>query len=90
MSRIGGDMAQMESLKGTFTKNANSVATLTGELQQQVDTIVGTGWEGPAANNFREAWASQFKPALDKLKAALDEAAREVDKRREAIQQAGS
>ena len=88
--RIGGNLEQMDQLKATFTGRARDTETLRSQLESAVTTHIPSNWEGPAAEAFRDAWNSQFRPALEKLTQALDDAAREVQNRRNAIQQAGS
>lgn len=88
--RIGGNLEQMDQLKTTFTGRARDTESLRSQLESAVTTHIPANWEGPAAEAFREAWNSQFRPALEKLTQALDDAAREVQNRRNAIQQAGS
>jgi len=90
MVRIGGSLEQMDDLNRTFTTKARDTEGLRSALESAVSTHIPQNWEGPAAEAFREAWNSQFKPALEKLTTALDDAAREVQNRRRAIEQAGS
>jgi hypothetical protein len=49
-----------------------------------------TWWLGPAADRFRSAWDGEFKPMLTRLNAALMEAGAEVNRRQQALHQAGS
>ena len=56
-------------------------------LRAQLD---GTSWQGPAADRFRQAWEGEFEPNLAKLRTALQDAATEVARRRDALIQAGS
>ena len=88
--RIGGNLQEMEVLQSAFTGRARDTESLRSQLESAVSTHITANWEGPAAEAFREAWNSQFKPALEKLTIALDEAAKEVQNRRAAIEQAGS
>ena len=88
--RIGGNLEEMSNLQNTFTQQAVASDDLRRTLESAVQTHITANWEGPAAEAFREAWNSQFSPALTKLREALDDAAREVQNRRNAIQQAGS
>jgi uncharacterized protein YukE len=85
--RIGGDIAEMNQLRRTFDKHSKTVDTLTRDIGRHVD---GAWWIGPAAERFKGQWRSEFAPTLRKLERALDEAGRHVDKRREAIERAGS
>ncbi len=88
--RIGGNLEEMARLEDTFRGRSGDTETLRSQLQSAVDQHITANWEGPAAEAFREAWNSQFKPALQKLQQALDEAAKEVKNRTDAIRQAGS
>jgi len=88
--RIGGNLEEMSNLQKTFTTQASATGDLQRQLNTAVDTHITADWEGPAALAFRDAWQQQFKPALDKLQTALNDAASEVRNRREAIEKAGS
>lgn len=87
MSTIGGEIGQLQSLKGNFDRQSQSVRELTSAIRGELGN---TWWKGPAADRFRDAWAAEFEPALRKLEAALQEAGAEVARRREALIQAGS
>lgn len=86
MPQIGGTIEEMQTLSGTFARESGTVAELTSTIDAQV---ANTWWIGPAADRFREAWQSQYKPTLAKLQQALDEAATEVRNRAIALQEAG-
>lgn len=82
---MGGDLAQLDGLRKTFTDQVETVNVLRGA----VDGALGsTQWTGPAADRFRNEWASSFVPALRRLQEALTENAAVVSNRREAIQAA--
>lgn len=87
MARIGGEIEQLVTLRGVFDREAGSVEELTRSIRSQ---LAGTSWEGPAADRFRQLWDSEFEPSLSKLRSALQDAALEVSRRREALLQAGS
>ena len=87
MPKIGGDIEQLAGLKRTFAKEAKTVHTLTTSINAAVGT---TWWIGPAADRFKNEWKNEFAPTLRKLQEALDEASQHVEKRRAAIEQAGS
>jgi uncharacterized protein YukE len=79
---LGGELETMATLKGKLNEQANTVATLTSTVDQQVKNTV---WSGPAADRFRELWDGQFKQTLEQLRIALNDAATEVNNRAEAI-----
>ena len=87
MARIGGELEQLVTLRGVFDRESGSVEELTRTIRGQ---LAGTTWEGPAADRFRQMWDSEFEPNLSKLRTALQDAALEVSRRREALQAAGS
>jgi len=87
MAQIGAQMEQMQSLKGTFDREAGQVGELLSTLSNQVGA---TWWVGPAADRFRDQWNSQFAPTLRQLQSALQEASGEVQRRHDALLQAGS
>lgn len=82
---LGGDLAQLDALRSTFGNQVQAVDALRGA----VDGALGsTQWTGPAADRFRNEWASTFVPALRRLQDALTENASIVQNRRDAIQAA--
>ena len=87
MARIGGEIEQLGQLKTTFDRESRTVEELTRVIRGQLQTTV---WEGPAADRFRQMWDAEFEPNLSKLRTALQDAALEVSRRREALQAAGS
>lgn len=87
MQQIGGVIEQMEALTSTFRSKAAQVAELTREIDGQ---LANTWWVGPAAERFRSSWSGEYKPALARLQASLEEAAAEVERRKNALVQSGS
>lgn len=85
--QVGAELGQMQSLKKSFDNNAQKSVELMTSVRGQLDN---TWWKGPAADRFRQAWTSEFEPALKKLEAALQEAGGEVERRRQALERAGS
>ena len=85
--KVGGELTSMKGLKKSLDTNANRAVELKNAVKSQ---LTNTVWEGPAANRFREAWNSEFEPALAKLTEALKEAGNEVQRRHDALERAGS
>ncbi len=84
---IGAELEQMQGLRAAFDRNGVQVGDVARTIRGQ---LTGTFWKGPAADRFRQAWDADFEPALRRLQEALSEAAQEVQRRHDAIQQAGS
>ena len=82
---MGGDLAQLDSLRRTFADQGQAVDVLRGAID---GALGSTQWTGPAADRFRNEWAATFVPALRRLHDALNENASVVQNRREAIQAA--
>ena len=87
MSTIGAEMGQLESLGQSFQRESGNVAQLTATISGQVQS---TWWKGPAADRFRPSWESEFAPTLRRLEAALQQASQEIQRRHQALTQAGS
>jgi WXG100 family type VII secretion target len=85
--QVGAELGQMQSLNKTFTDNSRKSVELKTAIRGSLDS---TWWKGPAADRFRQAWTSEFEPALQKLEQALNEAAAEVKRRHDALERAGS
>jgi uncharacterized protein YukE len=84
---VGGDLEQLQVLEQQFRVDAQAV----GELRSRVSSVLsGTAWTGPAADRFRQEWASSFSTALLNLSNALQENATVVASRRQAIAMATS
>ena len=84
---IKADLPQLDTLSRRFGSCSGDVDHLKANL---TGLISATDWEGGAANRFREAWHSHFRPALDELSRALVDGAHEVDRRRIALDRAGN
>ncbi|MDA8399473.1 MAG: WXG100 family type VII secretion target [Actinomycetota bacterium] len=84
---IGAQIEQLQQLEVTFKNQAGNVESMTKGITSQLGS---TQWEGPAADRFRSAWSGEFAPMLNKLVTALTEASQEIDRRRNALIQAGS
>jgi WXG100 family type VII secretion target len=84
---IGAELEQMQGLRASLDRNGAQVSDVARAIRGQLAT---TFWKGPAADRFRQAWDADFEPALGRLREALDEAAHEVQRRHDALQQAGS
>jgi len=87
MTAIGGELGQLESLRSTLDREAHQVQQMMTTIRTQLES---TFWTGPASNRFRDQWQNDFEPSLRKLHEALSQSAAEVNRRREALLQAGS
>lgn len=85
--QVGAELGQMQTLNKTFTDNSRKSVELKTAIRSSLNS---TWWKGPAADRFRQAWQSEFEPALQKLEQALNEAAAEVKRRHDALERAGS
>ena len=87
MSMVGGNLEQLDGLQRSLANEAAGVEQLVARLS---GVLEGTTWLGPAADAFRGQWREQYGPALRSLKAGLDDQARIVASRRQAIATATS
>jgi WXG100 family type VII secretion target len=87
VSSLGGDLEQLAALRATFDQQSQALEQVTGTIRSQ---LAGTMWHGPAADRFRGAWSGDFEPSLRRLQQALQEAAAELARRRDALMQAGA
>ncbi|MFI6823121.1 WXG100 family type VII secretion target [Micromonospora sp. NPDC050187] len=86
MSVIGGEISQLHSLNTNFNRQSSAVDSLLRELRTE---LANTYWRGGAAERFRTSWSSEYEPALTRLSTALQDAALEVRRRADALEQAG-
>lgn len=84
---IKAELGQLDTLSRRLGACSSDVDALKSNLTA---LISGTDWSGGAADRFRTAWDSEFRPSLDSLTAALVDASSEVDRRRVALDQAGN
>lgn len=84
------DSAQMTTLSQKFQNEAGTIQSLKSALDSQVHSVIGSGYDGPAARRFGEAWTANFRPALEQLNQALTEASTEIRNRLTAGQNAGA
>jgi uncharacterized protein YukE len=87
MAQIGATIEEMQQLQATFTRESGTVQQLTTVISGQVGN---TWWVGPAAERFKSQWEGEFRPMLGRLEASLQECSAEVQRRSQAIQEAGS
>lgn len=84
---IKADLPQLDTLSRRLGVCSGDVANLKANM---TSLITGTDWEGGAALRFRDAWESQFRPALDQMATALTDASGEVNARKMALDRAGN
>lgn len=84
---IRADLPQLDTLSRRLGTCSNDVAQLKANM---TGLLSGTDWQGGAAQRVRDAWDSQFRPALDDMAAALDDMSAEVARRRAALNNAGN
>jgi WXG100 family type VII secretion target len=87
VSTIGAEMGQLQTLGQSFSRESQTVAQLTAAIGSQVQS---TWWRGPAADRFRASWESEFAPTMRRLEAALQQASQEIQRRHQALTQAGT
>jgi WXG100 family type VII secretion target len=87
VSTIGAEMGQLQTLGQSFSRESQTVAQLVTTIGSQV---ASTWWKGPAADRFRSAWESEFAPTMRRLEQALQEASGEIQRRHQALTQAGT
>jgi WXG100 family type VII secretion target len=87
MSTIGAEMGQLQSLGQSFIRESQTVAQLVATIGGQVQS---TWWKGPAADRFRAAWEGEFAPTMRRLETALQQASQEINRRHDALTQAGT
>jgi uncharacterized protein YukE len=84
---IKADLPQLDTLSRRLGSCSNDV----GDLKANMTSLLsGTDWTGGAAQRVRDAWDTQFRPALDEMAAALTDMSGEVAKRRAALNAAGN
>jgi WXG100 family type VII secretion target len=70
MSLIRVTPAELRSLSSRCRGESGRI----DQVRQSVgQAIAGADWDSPAAHRFRDNWNADFRPALDKLSAALSE-----------------
>jgi WXG100 family type VII secretion target len=84
---IQAELGELE----TLSRRLGTCSGEVDELKRALTGLIGTTtWTGGAAERFRTAWETQFRPALDSLATELTAAAQEVDRRKVAIDHAAN
>lgn len=84
---IKAELTELDTLARRLESCSGEVA----ELMRTLTTLIGTTtWTGCAADRFRQAWETQFNPALRSLAEELVNAGSEVGRRRNLIDQAAN
>ena len=84
---IQAELTELENLSRRLEACGGEVTDLQRALTALINT---TTWTGGAAERFRQAWESEFNPALRNLSGELSNASREVDRRKHLIDQAAN
>lgn len=87
MAEIGGEINQLASLKSNFDRQSGHVQEVLSTIRGELASVY---WKGPAADRFRTSWQSDYEPMLRRMEQSLLDAAAEVERRRQALIQAGS
>ena len=66
------DRAAMAQAAGQIEDNANAIDGVQRNLQGQINGLIGSGWQGNAANAFLRAF-TDFDSQFAKVKQALDD-----------------
>lgn len=84
---IQAELQEMDTLSQRLDTCSRDV----GDLQRALTTLIGTTtWTGRTADRFRASWESEYSPALRDLSTALVDAAHEVRRTRDRIDQAAN
>jgi hypothetical protein len=84
---IQADLAELEILSRRLGTCSDEVADLKRALTTLINT---TTWQAGSAERFRQAWETQFRPALDALSVELTRASQEVNRRKVDIDRAAN
>jgi uncharacterized protein YukE len=71
MAQLGADVEALERLSRKFDGESRRLEEAIERIQAQV---VATWWEGRDAQQFKDAWASDFRPQLRKIANELRQA----------------
>jgi WXG100 family type VII secretion target len=84
---IKAELTELENLSRRLGVCGGEVT----DLQRALTTLINsTTWTGAAADRFRQAWESEFNPALRSLSDELSRASQEIDRRKQLIDQAAN
>ncbi|MCB0079072.1 MAG: WXG100 family type VII secretion target, partial [Anaerolineales bacterium] len=71
---IQANYHQLARIATIFARHAERSGELHRNLRRQTDALVGSAWQGEAAQRFHAEMDSELLPALRRLAEALDEA----------------
>ena len=75
MAQLGLDPEQMTALQKSMQREAGSIRTLSKQLDGQLKSA---WWKGTDSEKFRAEWDSSHKAQLEKVSAALEDAAKRI------------
>lgn len=84
---IQAELGELSTLSIQLGSCSGDVTDLLARLSNLINQ---TTWQGGAADRFRSAWESEFRPALNNLSSALTDASSEVSRREAALNLAGN
>lgn len=77
-SRIRADHDQLKQVVQTFNRESAAVKRSLDRLRSRMDALQRGDWVGQGANKFYQEMDSAVLPAVERLRAALDQGARTV------------
>jgi WXG100 family type VII secretion target len=86
--KIRADYEGLQRIAQSLTNESDQIASMTKNVQSQVDTLRGGDWVGPGATAFYQEMDSSVFPSLKRLGAALDDAAKGAARIRQGMRQA--
>ncbi len=66
MARLGMDVTEVRGVAGNLHNQSGQLNQLMASIGQSVDKAVSV-WDGPDSRKFQDEWASQHRPALQRL-----------------------
>lgn len=74
--KIEANYEQLNQIAKNFTQEADAIEQMLGEINACVDSLESGGWIGRGANSFYAEMHDEVLPAVQRLREALEEAAR--------------
>jgi WXG100 family type VII secretion target len=73
---VRSDKDGLKEIEGTFNQEAQRVEQFTRDIMSKMDKLRGGDWIGEAATKFYQQMDSELIPELNRLRNAMNEAAK--------------
>ncbi len=67
------DYEEMEQISGKFAEMEDLINTMLSDIRSKMEDLRANGWQGRGSDKFYDEMTAEVIPAIEKLRAALEE-----------------